>query len=104
MKTGALETAGKSPAPADAEIVLKAPPAVQAPGTAVVKPTGDYQDVMFFSSTRPVLLRLHVQVDGKPYTALWDGYNDRLFKFLDRNGGGALVRLTVPSASEAAHA
>jgi len=74
-----------------------APPAVQAPGTAVVKPTGDYQDVMFFSSTRPVLLRLHVQVDGKPYTALWDGYIDRLFKFLDRNGDGIL------SKEEAAH-
>src|SRR5262249_34735703 len=41
---------------------------------------------------QPVLLRLHVTVDGKPLSALWDDCIAKLFKYLDANGDGFLDR------------
>jgi Ca2+-binding EF-hand superfamily protein len=52
----------------------------------------DVQDAVFFSDTRPVLIRLHVRVDGKPYHAAWEAYVHELFNYLDRNGDGVLSR------------
>jgi Ca2+-binding EF-hand superfamily protein len=43
------------------------------------------QDVLFFSDSRPVLIRLHLQVDGKPYATRWNEYLTRWFHFLDRD-------------------
>ena len=34
----------------------------------------DVQDVVFLGETRPVSLRLHVRVGGKPFQALWEAY------------------------------
>jgi Ca2+-binding EF-hand superfamily protein len=48
------------------------------------------QDVVFFSEARPILFRLHLQVDGKPYAASWEAYLRKLFAFLDRDGDGVL--------------
>src|SRR5207247_444087 len=39
---------------------------------------------------RPVLLRLHFEVDGKPSAAVLDVWVKELFAFLDRNGDGVL--------------
>ncbi len=50
------------------------------------------QDVIFFAEDRPVLIRLHVHVDGKPHGAAWDRYAKKLFAFLDRDGDGTLSR------------
>ena len=58
-------------------------------------------DVVHFAEKRPLLLRLHVTVEGRPLSALWDDHVTRVFKFLDRNGDGALDRGEVermPSA------
>jgi Ca2+-binding EF-hand superfamily protein len=52
----------------------------------------DVQDVVFFSETRPVLIRLHVRVDGKPYSSAWEAYVHELFNYLDRNGDGVLSK------------
>jgi Ca2+-binding EF-hand superfamily protein len=52
----------------------------------------DAQDVVFFSDTRPVLIRLHVRLDGKPYGAAWEAYVHELFNYLDRNGDGVLSK------------
>jgi Ca2+-binding EF-hand superfamily protein len=52
----------------------------------------DVQDVVFFSNTRPVAIRLHVRVDGEPYGAAWDAYVLSLFGYLDRNKDGVLGR------------
>ena len=75
--------------------VLPAPAAAPAP--AAVE-DDDAQDLVFFSDTRPVLIRLHVRVDGKPYGAAWEAYVQELFNYLDRNGDGVL------SKPEATHA
>src|SRR5690349_9683134 len=50
----------------------------------------DVQDVVFFSEARPILFRLHLEVDGKPYTARWEEYLRKLFTYLDRDGDGVL--------------
>jgi Ca2+-binding EF-hand superfamily protein len=50
----------------------------------------DFQDVVFLRGPRPVLLRLHLRIDGKPFQAVWDDYLDTLFDFLDRDNDGVL--------------
>src|SRR5262249_8356342 len=40
----------------------------------------------------PFRLRLDVVIDGKPPTAAWDAFLDRLFDFFDRDGDGWLSR------------
>lgn len=49
---------------------------------------------MFFAPKRPVLIRLHVRVDGRPFRdafeAAWGEYLKALFRALDRDGDGFL--------------
>jgi Ca2+-binding EF-hand superfamily protein len=52
----------------------------------------DVQDVVFFANSRPVFLRLHIQVDGRPFRAIWDDYLRSLFEYLDRDGDGILTK------------
>jgi Ca2+-binding EF-hand superfamily protein len=62
-------------------------PAVEAVGR-------DVQDLVFFAAKRPVLIRLHVRVDGRPFRdafeAAWGEYLKALFRALDRDGDGFL--------------
>jgi len=57
-------------------------------------PAADVQDVTFQGPAGPVLIRLHVLVDGRPYRAAyraaWDDYLAALFRHLDRDGDGQL--------------
>lgn len=59
------------------------------------------QDVLFLGPGRPVLIRLHIEVDGKPlrqaHREATERYLKALFHFLDRNGDGYL------SEAEARH-
>ncbi len=50
----------------------------------------DVQDVIYLGDSRPVLFRLHLSVDGKPYSAVWHGAMKRLFQYLDRDDNGFL--------------
>ena len=54
----------------------------------------DTQDLVFFEDSRPVLVRLHIRVDGDPFLARFrqgrDEYIKQLFKHLDRDGDGVL--------------
>jgi Ca2+-binding EF-hand superfamily protein len=50
----------------------------------------DVQDLVFLGPKRPAVIRFHVAIDGKPFTAAWDAYLAELFKYLDRNGDGFL--------------
>jgi hypothetical protein len=43
----------------------------------------DVQDVVFLGKARPVLIRLHVLVAGKPFGAAWDDHVKRRFAFAD---------------------
>jgi Ca2+-binding EF-hand superfamily protein len=67
-------------------------------GTAVTwaaPDTGDVQDIVFLGDARPVLIRVHVRIDGRPYKAVseaaWDDYVRALFRQLDQNGDGFLT-------------
>ncbi len=55
------------------------------PGTAE-----EVQDVLFFHESGPVLIRLRVLVDGKPYPLRWNEYVTRWFRFLDGDADGFL--------------
>src|SRR5262245_23253190 len=50
----------------------------------------DGQDVVFLAPNRPVVLRLHLRVDGQRFTKVLDGWVKELFAFLDRDGDGVL--------------
>jgi Ca2+-binding EF-hand superfamily protein len=50
----------------------------------------DVQDLVFLGEARPVLIRLHVRLDGKTIQQAWDDYVKHLFAYLDVNGDGVL--------------
>src|SRR5262249_4035459 len=50
----------------------------------------DVQDVVLLTDARPVLVRLHVHIDGEPFRAVWNGFMRHLFEWLDVNGDGVL--------------
>jgi Ca2+-binding EF-hand superfamily protein len=67
-------------------------------------PVGDrdnHQDMVFLRGHRPVLIRLRVRVDGKPYHSAWNEYLDALFKYLDRDGDGVLNADEIARAPKA---
>jgi Ca2+-binding EF-hand superfamily protein len=67
------------------------------------KAAADAIDLVFLDDARPVLLRLHVQIDGKPYGDSWDAFLDKLFKYLDRDGNGTLSKDEAERAPHAQH-
>jgi Ca2+-binding EF-hand superfamily protein len=80
---------------------LQAPPA--APGTVVAddpKPgkADHVQDLVFLGETRPVLVRLYIHVDGKPFRQVWEDFMTHLFKTLDSDGDGFLSRAEAARA------
>jgi Ca2+-binding EF-hand superfamily protein len=74
----------------------------QAPPTPVEKPAdkptapevagSDVQALVYLAPDRPVLVRLHVLIDGEPYTAAWDAFVKKMFEYLDVNGDGFLSK------------
>jgi Ca2+-binding EF-hand superfamily protein len=74
--------------PLAAALAVMPAPAAPTPPAA----DDDAQDLVFFSDARPVLIRLHVRVDGKPYGAAWEAYVRELFNYLDRDGDGVLSK------------
>src|SRR5438445_4773603 len=56
------------------------------------EPAEDFQDLVFLGDHRPVILRLHMLIDGKAFSAMWDEAIRGLFQFLDRNGDGVLSK------------
>jgi Ca2+-binding EF-hand superfamily protein len=63
--------------------------------TAAPAPSRDYVDLVYFAEAQPVLLRLHITVDGKPLTTLWEDCITRVFNYLDTNGDGFLDKSEV---------
>ena len=62
----------------------------------------DARDVLLLTNDRPILLRLHVRIDGQPYATSWQRYLDRLFVDLDRDGDGILSKAEAMRAPGAA--
>jgi Ca2+-binding EF-hand superfamily protein len=56
------------------------------------QPADDVQDFVLLTDARPLLVRLHVRLDGKPYQPLWDDFVKHLFQSLDKDGDGGLNR------------
>jgi Ca2+-binding EF-hand superfamily protein len=66
-----------------------------------VEVPSDVQDLVLFSDTRPILVRLHIRIDDQPFPAVWDTFMQHLFDYLDINGDGNLDKdelERVPSA------
>jgi Ca2+-binding EF-hand superfamily protein len=55
----------------------------------------EVQDLVYLGEKRPVLFRLHLYLDGKPYSERWTEYLTRLFKYLDRDDNGTLDKEEV---------
>lgn len=54
--------------------------------------SSDVQDFVFFTNTRPVLIRMHLRINMQPYSAAWDEYMKKLFAYLDTNNDGLLSK------------
>src|SRR6516162_4736324 len=63
----------------------------------------EVQDLVFLSETGPLLVRLHIQIDGKPFSLAWDRYMEDLFDYLDRDGDGILSKEEGERAPAAAN-
>jgi Ca2+-binding EF-hand superfamily protein len=92
-----------SPLPASDDLgEAKPAPKAQAAHVGEGKPRStepiDYLDFVFVASDRPVLLRLHLRNNGKPYSAAWDAYLQKLHAYLDKNGDGSLDKTETERA------
>ncbi len=53
---------------------------------------GDAQDLVLFLDTRPYLIRLHLQVQGRSFQKSWDETANHLFRYLDVDGDSVLSK------------
>jgi Ca2+-binding EF-hand superfamily protein len=63
-----------------------------APAPAAEKAPAGVQDFVLLTEARPVLVRMHVRVDGRPVEAAWDDFTKYLFGYLDVDGDGRLSK------------
>jgi len=77
--------------------------ALAAPGEAASgnEAVSDVQDLIYLRGSRPLLIRLHIQIDGKPFPTVWDSYMDALFAYLDVNNDGGLDKQEAERAPRA---
>jgi Ca2+-binding EF-hand superfamily protein len=78
------------PVRAEPQAAVPAPAAPQSGSKDLGPVTADAVDLVFLGDLRPVLLRVHVRIDGKPHAEVWDAFLGKLFKYLDRDGNGVL--------------
>src|SRR4051794_15298368 len=69
--------------------------ATTAPAAEKPKVSSDVQDLVFLAAGSPVLTRLPLRVDGKPYQAAWEDFVNYVFDQYDTNKDG------VPEKDEA---
>lgn len=60
----------------------------------------DVQDFVFLAEARPLLVRLHVRVDGKSVPAAWDEFIKHVYAYLDVNGDGVLNKQEAERAPQ----
>src|SRR5262245_37429343 len=64
--------------------------ATAAPAAEKPKAASDVQDLVFLAEGRPLLIRLHIRLDGKPYLAAWEEFVNYVFDQYDKNKDGVL--------------
>lgn len=77
--------------------------AVVSCGTAAAEDATDLrscQDIMFLGESRPIIMRLHLLVDGRPFADVWEDYVRKLFEFADANADGTLSADEIESPRE----
>lgn len=62
----------------------------------------DYRDYVFLASDRPVLLRLHVHLNGVPYFVACDAFLQKWVRHFDRDGNGVLSKAELERVPNAA--
>ena len=77
--------------------VAEDPPPASGPDTSAPA-LSDVQDLVFLGDTRPVYIRLHIRVDGKPLRVAWEEFLTSLFQYLDTNGDGVLSQAELERA------
>jgi Ca2+-binding EF-hand superfamily protein len=70
-------------------------PKKKGPAAKKLLPPKEYTDFVFLASDRPVLIRLHLLIDGKPYYEKFFEYFKELFAQLDHNKDGVLTKEEV---------
>src|SRR5258707_14446002 len=61
-----------------------------APAAEKPKAASDVQNLVFLADGRPLLIRLHLRVDGKPDQAAWEEVVNDVFDQYDTNKDGVL--------------
>src|SRR5262245_58685551 len=64
--------------------------ASQGRGAAPPTTEDDSQRIVFLGEEGPLLIRVHLRVDGRSHRAVWREAVDRLFAYLDADGDGKL--------------
>lgn len=54
--------------------------------------TNNVRDVIFLGQEKPILIRLHLNVDGKPHHKVWHRFFESLFQELDKDNNGMVSR------------
>ncbi|HVS34295.1 MAG TPA: EF-hand domain-containing protein [Gemmataceae bacterium] len=92
---GGLALLAAAPRPTAAD-----PPAAPAAAARPADPgeVDDVLDLLYLEPTRPYLFRLHVTIDGKPYSVRWAEQVLKIFKFLDKANDGYLTKEEVALA------
>src|SRR5689334_17534548 len=65
------------------------------PSESVLPPMDSHLDYVFLASDRPVLLRFHLEGDGRPYYDGWQRFMRKWFANFDRNNDGWLSKEEV---------
>jgi Ca2+-binding EF-hand superfamily protein len=67
-------------------------PAAESAGPVKAQADEDAQDFVYLGDERPLLVRLHVRIDGRPLQAAWQDAVGKVFAYLDTNADGSLDR------------
>ena len=60
----------------------------------------DAQDLLFLGPLRPVMIRLHVNVNQRPFRQAWRGNIEKLFRTADVNGDRAIDMIEPPAPTD----
>jgi Ca2+-binding EF-hand superfamily protein len=65
------------------------------------KADDDTQLIVYFGDGRPILVKVHLRIDGKSHRAAWRAFMDELFDHLDVNESGRLSKKEAVAAPPA---